>query len=140
MAGQPGRYLGMLVGGIVVEHRVDQLAGRDVALDGIEKADEFVVAVALHAAPDHRCVEHAEGGKQGGGAVPLVVVRHGLAAPRFDRQPWLGAVKRLDLALFIKREHHSMGWGIDIEPNDVSEFGGKGRIARMLESADAVRL
>jgi hypothetical protein len=47
MAGQPGRYLGMLVGGIVVEHRMDQLAGRDVALDGIEEADEFAVAVAL---------------------------------------------------------------------------------------------
>jgi hypothetical protein len=60
--------------------------------------------------------------------------------PRFDRQPWLGAVERLDLALFIKREHHSMGWGIDIEPNDVGELGGKGRVARMLESADAVRL
>src|ERR1700747_570230 len=104
MAGQPGPYLGMLVGGIVVEHRMDQLAGRYVALDRIEEADEFAVAVALHAAPDHRAVEHAERGEQGGGAVALVIVRHGLAASRFDRQPWLGAVERLDLALFIKRE------------------------------------
>jgi hypothetical protein len=38
------------LGGIVVEHRVDQLAGRDPALDGVEEADEFAVAVALHAA------------------------------------------------------------------------------------------
>jgi hypothetical protein len=27
--------------GVVVKHRVDYLAGRDLALDGIEKADEF---------------------------------------------------------------------------------------------------
>jgi hypothetical protein len=39
----------MLVGGVVVEHRVDQLAGRDLALDGIEETDEL--AVALYAAP-----------------------------------------------------------------------------------------
>jgi len=58
----------MFMGGLVVEHRVDHLAGRDLAVDGIEKADEFEVAVALHAAADHRPVEHAEGGEQGGGA------------------------------------------------------------------------
>jgi hypothetical protein len=48
----------MLVSGIIVEHDVDRLASRDLALDGIEEADEFEVAVALHAAADHRPVEH----------------------------------------------------------------------------------
>ena len=57
------QHFGMFVGGIVVEHRVDQLAGRDLALDGIEEADEFDVAVALHAVPDDAAVEHAESGK-----------------------------------------------------------------------------
>jgi hypothetical protein len=37
------------MGGIVVENDVDRLAGRDLALDSIEKGDEFEVAVALHA-------------------------------------------------------------------------------------------
>src|SRR5499433_2146154 len=85
--------LGCFVRGIVVKHRVDHLAGRDLALDGIEKADEFEVAVALHAAPDDGAVEHAERGEQGGGAMPLVIVRHGLAAAGFDRQPWLRAIE-----------------------------------------------
>jgi hypothetical protein len=31
----------MLVGGIVVEDDVDELASRDLALDGIEKANKF---------------------------------------------------------------------------------------------------
>jgi hypothetical protein len=69
------KHLGMFMGGIVVEHGVDDLAGGHLAFDSIEEADEFEVAVALHAAADHRLVEHAEGGEQGGGAVPLVIVR-----------------------------------------------------------------
>jgi hypothetical protein len=61
----------MFVGGIVVEHRMDRLLGRDLAFDGVEEADEFEVAVALHAAADHCSVEHAERGEQGGGAPGL---------------------------------------------------------------------
>ena len=108
------------------------LAG-NLTLDSIEKADEFDVAVALHAAADHGAVEQAERSEQGGGAVPLVVVRHRLAAPRLDRQSGLGAVERLDLALLIKREHHRMVRRIDIEPDDVGEFRGKAGIARRLK-------
>ena len=72
---------------------MDRPTSRDLALDSIEKADEFEMAVALHAAADHGAVEHAERGEQGGGAVPLVIVRHGLAAPGLDRQSRLGAVE-----------------------------------------------
>jgi hypothetical protein len=53
----------MFMSGIVVENDVDRPASRDLALDGIEKADEFEVAVALHAAADHRPVEPAERGE-----------------------------------------------------------------------------
>ena len=62
---QPSAF-GMLVGGVVVEHGVDHLAGRDFTLDGIKKADEFAVAVALHASADHGAVEHTERGEQSG--------------------------------------------------------------------------
>jgi hypothetical protein len=96
--------------------------------------------VALHAAADHRPVEHAEGGEQGGGAVVLVVVRHRLAAPGLDRQSGLGAVERLDLALLVNRQHHGVGRRVDIEPDDISQLGGKVRIARPLEGAQPVRL
>ena len=66
MTRQPGQHFGMFVGGVVVEHDVDRLAGHDLALDGVEKADELDVAVALHAAPDDAAVEQAEGCEQGG--------------------------------------------------------------------------
>ena len=94
------------MGGVVVEHRVDHLAGRDLALDGVEKTDEFEVAVALHAAADHRAVEYTERREQRGRTVALIILCHGLAAPGLDRQPGLGAVESLDLAFLVEREHH----------------------------------
>ena len=39
-AGQPGQHLGMFVGGIVVEHGMDDPASQDLTLNGIEKADD----------------------------------------------------------------------------------------------------
>jgi hypothetical protein len=41
MARQPGQYLGMLVGSVVVEDDVDRLVGGNLRLDSVEKADEF---------------------------------------------------------------------------------------------------
>ena len=61
----------MLVGGVVVEDGVDDLAGGNLALDGVQEADELLMAMALHAAADYGSVEHVERGEQGGGAVRL---------------------------------------------------------------------
>ena len=111
----------MFVGGLVVEHGMDNPASRDLALNGVEKADEFAVAVTPHAAADDGTIEHAERREQAGRAVPLIV-------------------KRLDLALFVDRQHHGMGRGVDIERDDVGELGGKAGIARALEGARPMRL
>src|SRR4029079_7091450 len=66
MAVEPGTHLGVFVSGVVVEDDVDGLACRHLGVDGIEKADELLVAVALHVAANDGAVEHVEGGKQGG--------------------------------------------------------------------------
>jgi hypothetical protein len=50
----------MFVGGVIVEDGVDHFAGRHGALDGIEKADEFLVGMALHARAVHDAVEGIE--------------------------------------------------------------------------------
>jgi hypothetical protein len=52
MALEPGTDLWVLVGGVVVEDDVNDLADRNLGLDGIEKADEFLMPVTLHAAAD----------------------------------------------------------------------------------------
>ena len=51
----------MLVGGVVVEDDVDRLVGGNLALDSVEKADEFDVAVALHAAVQRRTARWRRG-------------------------------------------------------------------------------
>jgi len=57
MTGEPGAHLGVLVGGIVIEDGVDQLAGGHGGLDPVEETDEFLVAMARHALADHCAVE-----------------------------------------------------------------------------------
>lgn len=57
---EPGQDLGMLVGGVVVEDDLDHLAGRNLAFDRIEKTNEFLMAVLLHATADYRAVENVD--------------------------------------------------------------------------------
>ena len=140
MAGEPGFDLGMLVGGVIVEDGVDHFAGRHGALDGIEKADEFLVSMALHAAAVHDAVEGIEGGEQGGGAVPFVIVRHGSALAGFHRESRLGAVERLDLRFLVDREHDRVGWRMHIEADDIFHLLGQSQVGGALEGAQAMRL
>jgi len=140
MARQPGQNPGVLVGGIVVENDMDDLASRHLRLDGVKKADEFLVAVSLHALPEDFTFEHVEGGEQRCGAVALIIMHHGSAPARLQRQTRLGAVECLDLRLLIDRKHDGMGGRIDVEPNDILQLGHKLRVTREFETSDPVRL
>src|SRR5512147_2608548 len=46
-----------------------------------------------------------------------------------------GAIERLDLALFVDRQHSRVARRIDVETHDVLHLGGEGGIARQLEGA-----
>jgi hypothetical protein len=59
MSAQPFDHLGVLVGGVVVDDGVNRLASRDLALDGVEEADELLMSVALRAAADD--ITHEDG-------------------------------------------------------------------------------
>jgi hypothetical protein len=96
--------------------------------------------VALHAAADDLALEHVECGEQCRHAVAPVAVRHGSAAFGLQRQPGLGPVECLDLALLVDREHDRVRRGIDIEADYVAQLGGEMRVVRELELAHAVRL
>ena len=58
--------LGVFVGGVVVEDGMDGLSSRDLALDGVQEADELLAPVALHAAADDLALQHVKGGERGG--------------------------------------------------------------------------
>ena len=60
MAIAPSPRLRVLVRPVIVEDHVHDLARRNLGLDGIQEADELLMPVALHAAPDHLSIEHVE--------------------------------------------------------------------------------
>ncbi len=116
MSPEPGAHLGVLVDGVVVQDGVDDLASRNLRLDGVQEADELLMAVALHAVADDLALQHVECGEQGGRAVALVVVGHGPGPALLQRQSRPGAVQGPDLGLLVDRQNDGVGWRVDIEP------------------------
>ena len=93
------------MGCVVADNGVDHFPCRDLLLDRVEEADELLVAMALHVAADGGTLEDVEGCEQRGGTVAFAVMGHCPGTARLHRQPRLGAVECLDLALF----HRSRG-------------------------------
>jgi hypothetical protein len=116
------------------------LAGRDRALDGVEEAEELLVAVALHALADHRAFEDVDCSEQGGGAVALVIEGHGPGLASLHRQAGLGSIEGLDLTLLVHRQHDRMDRRIDVQPHDVLELDRELGVLGQLEALDPVRL
>ena len=58
IARKPSPHGGMLVGGVVVEDRMDRLARGNFALNGVEEPDELLMPMALHVLTYHGSVEH----------------------------------------------------------------------------------
>src|SRR6266567_3690711 len=85
-------------------------------------------------------LECVEGGKQGRGAVALVVVGHGTAAAFFHGQPRLGAVQSRNLAFLVGAQHHGVFRRVQVEAYDVLHLLGEFRIATEFESSHQVRL
>jgi hypothetical protein len=147
MACEPGAHLGVLVRGVVVPLRVafgsddglNRLASWHRGLDLVEEADELLMPVALHVAADHRAIQHVQRGEQGGGAVADVVVGHRPCSALLDGKAGLGAVERLDLALFVDRQHNGMGGRIDVKAHDIAELLGELRVVGELERLHPVR-
>jgi hypothetical protein len=61
-----------------------------------------------------------QGGEEGGSSVPFVVVRPAFQLPWAHRQHRLGAIQRLDLALFINTEHHGVIGRIHVQAYNVA--------------------
>jgi hypothetical protein len=57
VAVEPSTHLRVLVYGVIVEDRVDLFVGRDSGFDGVEEADELLMAVTLHVTADDGAVE-----------------------------------------------------------------------------------
>src|ERR1700744_1195120 len=98
---EPQHDVGMLVGGIVVDDDVDRLFLGCSCLDDVQKPDELLMAMALHALADNLALKDLERREQGSDTMALVVMCHGSSAPLLHRQPRPGAIRGLNLGLFI---------------------------------------
>ena len=74
MAGQPFTDIGVFVGAIVVQDRMDGLVVRHLTLDLVEKTEEFLMAVTGGIVADNGASQHTLRGKEGRGAMALVVM------------------------------------------------------------------
>ena len=140
MPSEPFAHFRMLVGRIIVDNSVDRLSFGNLGLDGAEEADELLMSVARHATAGHLAFQDVESSEQGRGAMALVVMSHGTGSSLFHRQPRLGPIEGLYLALLVDREDNGMIRGIDIEANNILELGRKGGIVRQLELAHLMGL
>jgi hypothetical protein len=132
LPGEPGTHpclrgaaLGVLVGGIVIEDGMDELAGGHDGLDPVEEADEFLVPMARYTLVDDRPIEDIQRGEQRGRTVPDIIVGHRPGPALLHRQARLGAVERLNLRLLVDRKHKAVGRRVETHPDHVAQLGGK---------------
>ena len=130
----------MLVRGVVIADDVDLHFRRHGLIDEAQKLQPLLMPVALLAQAIDLAVGGVERGKQRGRSVAFVIVRHGLAAALLHRQTGLGAIQRLYLALLIDAKHQCMLGRIEIEADDIFQFGGELGIVADLEALHAMRL
>lgn len=124
MALEPTVVLG-LVGVEVVQDDVDLPEGIG-GHDAVHEIKELHPAAAPVVAGRDQSGGHFQGGEQGGGPVPFVVVGktgEGLAVGQTE--PALGAFQGLDVRLLIHRQHHGILGGIQVQPHHIGGFLGK---------------
>jgi hypothetical protein len=71
----------------------------------VEKAQEFLVAMTRLVLSDNRTVHDVERSKQGGGAVPVVIVGYPFNVSKPHPQHRLRALQGLDLAFLVHTQH-----------------------------------
>jgi hypothetical protein len=140
MSSHPGFDPRVFVGCVIVHDKMQIEIRRCLGVDLVEKTNEFLVSMARHAVADHFAIEHAQRGEQCGGAVALVVVRHGPAAPLLDRQSWLGTIEGLNLAFLVDAQHQGFVWRVEIKADHIIELFDKTLVAAELESLGQMRL
>ena len=138
--GEPALDARLFVGAVVVEHQMQFERSGVLCVELAQELQELVVAVAIEATAADLAGRDIQGGKQGGRAVPDIIVGPSAAAPAFERQSRLRAVQRLNLALLVHAQDDRMLRRVQIHPHHIQELRDKLRIARQFECFLPMRL
>src|SRR5260370_20773803 len=98
------------------------------------------MAMALHALANDLALNDVERREQSRDIMALVVMGECGSAPLLHRKSRLGTIKRLNLALLVDRQDDRVVGRVDVEADDLVQFGRKLRIVGQLELAHPVRL
>jgi HEAT repeat protein len=137
--GEPCADLSVLMGGVVVTHDVQVLAGAGGG-DLVEEFEEFLVAVAGVAGIGYLAGGGVERGEQAGHSVPDVVVSLPFGDARAHREDRLGPFQSLALGLLVSADDHGVLRRVQVEADDVADLRVQLRIGGELEALRAVRL
>jgi hypothetical protein len=112
----------------------------DGLVNQAEKLQPLLMPVPLLAEAEDLAVKGVQSSKQCCCAVTFIVMRHRLATSFLQRQPWLGSVQGLYLALFVNAQNQSMLRRVQVQADDGFQLTGKLRITAYLEGLDQMRL
>ena len=136
---EPPLHRGVLVGRIIVDDEMQGLVLGCLVINHPKEFQPLRVAMAREARGDDFPFRDIQCGKQGGGAMPLIVMRHGPTAALLQREPRLRAIKGLNVTLLIDTEDEGMRWGIQVQPHHVVEFLQEVRVLAECERPHQVR-
>ena len=136
---KPEFNFGMFVGAVVVNDYVKVEVRWGIGVEMAQKLEEFLVAVAMFALSNNQTGSDIEGRKKGGCAVSDIIVGDSIDITQAHRQEWLGAVKCLNLTLFIYAQDHGLVRWVDVKPHDIANFFDKERVIGEFEMALSVR-
>ena len=110
--GEPAFHSPMLVRGVIIHNDVHLQVLRHVVFNLPEKTQILLMPVARSTFREHLAVGGVQRGKQRGGSVTSIIVGHSFDITQSQRQHRLGAFQRLNSALLIHSQNHSIFWGI----------------------------
>ena len=139
IVGQPEADVLVLVRRVVVQNDMHRQAFRDLLVDLGEELDELLVPVPRHAGSGDMAGQDIQCGKQGRGAVPLVVVGHRPGPALDHRQRRLRAVQGLHRGLLVHAQHDRVLRRVQVQPDDIDQFLLEFRIVRHLERLHQMR-
>ncbi len=100
---------------------MDLRLGSKAGRDRIEDGTDVLGAVAVRHRAHPRAGRHIKGRQQGGGAVPLVIVRAGGPRPRGRWPGLLGPAEGLDRGRLVNREDDGMVGRVGGQPHPIMD-------------------
>ena len=100
---QPGVYLRGLVGGVIVQNHGHRGGGRGLCSQGVQESPELLLAVFRMGLGLDLCGLYMQGGKEGGGAMPDIIMGLGGGRSRRAGAGWPGCAPEPGSASFHPR-------------------------------------